>query len=146
MFDTATIGAALTSAKVILELARNANDAQLAMRISVEIANLQGKLIDVQQQAMSLQEENQELRDEVRELRRAAREESHFLFVQGVYWKQYEAIVTDNEETSRTQYEGPFCPICKDADGKAVRLRASGNHDFWCDIHKLEFNVPMRPS
>jgi hypothetical protein len=69
MFDLATINAALTSAKVILDLARNANDAQLAMKISTEVANVQGKLIDVQQQALALQDENQSLREEVRKLK-----------------------------------------------------------------------------
>lgn len=69
MFDPASLGAALTSAKVILDPAKGANDAQLAMRISSEIANLQGRLIDVQQQALSLQSENQQLREELRAYR-----------------------------------------------------------------------------
>jgi uncharacterized coiled-coil DUF342 family protein len=68
MFDPASISAALASAKTILDLLKNANDAQLALRISGEIANLQGKLIDVQQQALALQNENQSLRDEIRQL------------------------------------------------------------------------------
>jgi regulator of replication initiation timing len=68
MFDPATIGAALASAKTVLDLVKNANDAQLALRISGEIASLQGKLIDVQQQALALQDENQRLRDEIRQL------------------------------------------------------------------------------
>jgi hypothetical protein len=34
MFDPASIGAALTSVKAILELLRNASDAQLAMKIN----------------------------------------------------------------------------------------------------------------
>jgi hypothetical protein len=51
MFDPTSITAALGSAKVIIDLLKNANDAQLAMKISSEVANLQGRLIDVQQQA-----------------------------------------------------------------------------------------------
>ena len=69
MFDPASIGTALASAKTILDLARNANDAQLAIKISSEVANVQGKLIDVQQQALALQNENQKLRDEIRQLK-----------------------------------------------------------------------------
>jgi hypothetical protein len=69
MFDPTSIGAALTSAKAILELLRNANDAQFAMKISTEIANVQGRLIDVQQQALTLQNENQGLREEIKELK-----------------------------------------------------------------------------
>jgi hypothetical protein len=51
MFDPSTISAALGSANAILDLLKNANDAKLAMAISTEVANVQGKLIDVQQQA-----------------------------------------------------------------------------------------------
>jgi hypothetical protein len=69
MIDPATISAALTSVKAILDLAKNANDAQLAMKISSEVANVQGRLIDVQQQALSIQDENQRLREENRQLK-----------------------------------------------------------------------------
>ena len=68
MFDPASISAALGSAKVILDLLKNANDAQLAIKISTEVANVQGRLIDVQQQALALQNENQDLRDAIRQL------------------------------------------------------------------------------
>ena len=66
MIDPTSIGAALASAKTIIDLLRNANDAQLALKISGEVANLQGRLIDVQQQALALQNENQNLHDEIR--------------------------------------------------------------------------------
>ena len=68
MFDPASIGSALASAKAILDLLKNANDAQLAMKISSEVANLQGRLIDVRQQALTLQNEKQDLLDEIKQL------------------------------------------------------------------------------
>jgi hypothetical protein len=67
--DTATIGAALTSIKTVIDLLRTANDAQLAIKISGEIANIQGRLIDVQQQAIALQDENVRLKGETRTLK-----------------------------------------------------------------------------
>jgi hypothetical protein len=69
MFDPAGIGAALGSVKAILDLLKNANDAQLAMK------------------ALALQNENQELRDEVRRITRAVEEEKSFQFIHGVCWK-----------------------------------------------------------
>src|SRR5271163_3940515 len=69
MFDPASISAALGSAKAILDLLKGANDAQLAMRISAEVASVQGRLIEVQQQALDLQNENQNLRDDIRQLK-----------------------------------------------------------------------------
>jgi hypothetical protein len=70
MIDPASISAALGSAKTMLDFAKGANDAHLAMKISAEVANLQGRLIDVQQQALALQKENHDLNDEIRTLKR----------------------------------------------------------------------------
>jgi hypothetical protein len=108
MFDPASIGAALTSAKVILELLRNANDAQLAIKISSEVANVQGRLIDVQQQALALQLENQQLRSEI--------EKFHsYAFHHSVNWR----LLPDGSE------DGPFCPVCV-SEGLDMRLILRG--------------------
>lgn len=80
MFDPASITAALGSAKAILELVKSAKDAKLAIGITSEVANVQGRLIDVQQQALALQNENQELRDEVRRMKRTIEAEASFHF------------------------------------------------------------------
>lgn len=148
MFDTGTISAALTSAKVILDLTKSANDAQLAMKISVEIANLQGRLIDVQQQTLALQAENQDLRDEVRKFKQALEEEQSFDYRYGMYWKTRSGPPKDDFDekgneivTSEILWEGPFCPICKDVNGKAVRFRDYGGvgggpeHVWVCPVH-----------
>jgi hypothetical protein len=56
MADLISIIAAPGSVKTLWELARNAQDAQLAMKISAELGNIQGQLIDVQHQAIALLE------------------------------------------------------------------------------------------
>jgi len=103
MFDPASIGAALTSAKAILELLRNANDAQLAIKISSEVANVQGRLIDVQQQALALQVENQQLRAEIDRFQSS-------IFHHSANWR----VLPDGSE------DGPFCPVCA---GEGVDMR-----------------------
>jgi hypothetical protein len=149
MFDTATIGAALTSAKVILELAKNANDAQLAMKISSEIANLQARLIDVQQQALALQAENQDLRDDIRKMKRIIEEEESFEYLHGMYWKTRSGPPKQDFDehgneivVSEILWDGPFCPICKDVNKKSVRFRDFGivmpggtEHVWVCPVH-----------
>jgi len=95
MFDPASITAALGSAKTILDLVKNANDAQLAIKISTEVANVQGKLIDVQQQALALQFDNQQLRAEIDKFRSYVQHHS-------VTWR----LRPDGTEN------GPFCPAC----------------------------------
>jgi hypothetical protein len=104
MPDMMAISAALASAKAILDLLKNANDAQLARKISAEVANVQGRLIDVQQQAIELQESNQQLRAEL------ARYQS-FVHHHSVSWRKRD----DGTE------DGPFCPICV-SEGCDMRL------------------------
>jgi hypothetical protein len=104
MFDSASIAAALGSAKTILDLLKNANDAQLAMKISTEVANVQGQLIDVQQQTLALQSDNQQLRAEVEKYRSYAQHHS-------VIWRLH----PDGKE------DGPFCPACQ-GEGREMRL------------------------
>jgi hypothetical protein len=117
MFDPATIGAALGSAKAILDLLKGANDAQLAVRITSEVANVQGRLIEVQQQALALHEENQRLRAEVDKFHSS-------VFHHSVNWR----VTRDGSE------DGPFCPVCA-GEGMDMRLTLRGVVDqsgqFW---------------
>jgi hypothetical protein len=69
MADLASIGVALGSVKTLFDLAKSAHDTQLAMKITAEVLNIQGKLIDVQQQAIALQSENQTQREEINRLK-----------------------------------------------------------------------------
>lgn len=155
MFDPAGIGAALGSAKVILELLKNANDAQLATKIGSEVANVQGRLIDVQQQALALQNENQELRDEIRQMKRAVEDENSFQFMHGVYWRTSTILTLEEDEEGNRRkaryWDGPFCPLCKDVNGKVVRLKNTGQRKdvrvVWeCEVHKTDYEAPtMQP-
>lgn len=104
MADLASIGAALGGLKTIWELAKNAQDAQLAMKISAEIGNIQGQLIDVQQQTLAIQQENQQLRGELQKLRSYKHHHS-------VMWRHR----ADGTE------DGPFCPICV-SEGREMPL------------------------
>src|SRR5271157_4378445 len=73
------------------------------MKISSEVANVQGKLIDVQQQALALQVENQQLRAEIDKSRSS-------VFHHSVNWR----VLPDGSEY------GPFCPVCA---GEGVDMR-----------------------
>ncbi len=117
MFDMASISSALVSAKAILELAKNANDAQLATKISAEVANVQGQLIDVQQQALGIQAENQQLREQLEKLQ-------SYVHHHSVTWRR----------RSDATEEGPYCPACF-GEGKTMPLILVPNYDqnrnFW---------------
>jgi hypothetical protein len=126
MFDPASIGAALTSVKALYDLAKNANDAQLAMKISSEVANIQGRLIDVQQQTLALQTENQELKAKILSLSNDKDFRDSLEFdPAGIY--------------KRTGPSGTelYCSECLDRDHKRVRLLggAPGTGTPFCNVH-----------
>jgi len=157
MFDPASINAALASAKVILDLLRNTNDPQLAIAISREVGQLQSQLLSVQQQALSLQNENQELRGEIRQIKQAIEDENSFQFTHGVCWKTSDILSLDEDEEGNRitawYWDGLFCPLCKNVNGKAVRLKNVGpslrlEHNFiWkCEVHNTEYEAPTMQS
>jgi hypothetical protein len=117
MADLSSLGAALASVKTLWELAKNAQDAQLAMRISAELGNIQGQWIDVQQRTLAIQQENQQLRSELKNYK-------SFTYHHSVNWKQR----PDGTE------DGPFCPVCI-AVNREMRLavvpRADQSKDHW---------------
>ena len=138
MFDPVSMTAALTSLKSIIYLAKGANNAQLAMHISSEVAQIQERLIDVQQQVLGLQTENQQLRDTVRRMSEIAAFRAAVSFDGKVYWKR------DCEK-----WDGPFCPVCLDDQSKIVRLDHQRSNEggllwFWCNVHKINFGTPPR--
>jgi hypothetical protein len=115
--DITGISAALGSLKTVYDLLKNANDAQLAMKVSAEIANVQARLLDAQQQALAIQEDNQALRTELEKYKT-------FTHHHSVMWR----IRPDGKE------DGPFCPACN-AERVDMRLtlvpQADQSRDYW---------------
>lgn len=119
--DVQSISAALASVRAIYDLLKNVKDAQIAMGISSEVANVQGRLLDVQQQALAIQNENQELRAEVAKFRSYVQHHS-------VIWRRRP------DETE----DGPFCPVCN-GEGRDMRLilrpyvdQSTGRYYMYC--------------
>jgi hypothetical protein len=135
MADFAGIGAALSGLKTMLDLAKGVQDAHIARKISEEVANIQGRLIDVQQQTLAFQQENEELRREIA---------AHKSFVQhhSVMWRK----LPDGKE------DGPSCPVCI-ADRREMRLiiveKWDQKGDSWCVYcpqgHERAFYVETPP-
>jgi hypothetical protein len=117
MADFGGIGIALSGLKTMLDLSKSVHDANIARKISEEVANIQGQLIDVQQQALAIQQENQQLRSELERFK-------SFTYHHSVNWKR----LPDGSE------DGPFCPVCI-AVNREMRLalvpRANQSRDFW---------------
>ena len=83
------------------------------------------------------------------------KEQKAFEFAHGVYWRMVEIVSSEEDEEGnksvRIEWEGPFCHMCKDANGKTVRLQDRGKvdggniHAWWCPIDKHMYNAPMKP-
>ncbi|HYL78937.1 MAG TPA: hypothetical protein VEU96_32400 [Bryobacteraceae bacterium] len=128
-FDPTGITAALGSAKVILDLLKNAKDAQLAMGITREVANVQGQLIGVQQQALQLQAENQELKNRLN----ALDDDKHFRDS-----LDYDAAIGVYRRKDSKGREEIYCSTCLDSDNKRVRTseeRSTVPPTLVCHIH-----------
>lgn len=107
MVDIAAVGSALSSLKALYDLAKGANDANLSMKIGSAIADLQGKLLDVQIQARSVLEENVDLKAQLAELQAALMKKEDMKFRNGAY---------------HTNDDGPFCQHCWESDQKIIHL------------------------
>ncbi len=111
--------------RVIIDLAKNAKDAQLAMKISSEVASIQERLIDVQQQALELQTDNQDLKAKIQAFNDDTefRDSLEFDPV-GIYTRQ-----------------GPrglemYCSACLDRDNKRMRVTGTrGSGTPHCQVH-----------
>jgi hypothetical protein len=130
MFDPTAMTAALGSIKTIFDLLKDANDTQLAVKINAEVANVQGRLIDLQQQALTIQSENQELRAEIAKSKSYVQHHS-------VIWK----LRSDGSQ------DGPFCPACI-GENREMRLVLVPHFDqtrpFWsvyCPTSHLDHRV-----
>jgi len=136
--DIASITAALGSLKVLFELARNANDANLSAKISAATAELQGKLLEVQIQAQALIDENRDLKDQLRRLQSEADLRSRVIFEGGPQW-----YVRDDGIK-----EGPYCTSCWGLDGKLVRpstshLSSATHQGFLCTHHRATVSMSV---
>lgn len=127
---------------------------EVAARL-IEIQDLivdgRGALIEAQEQLIGKNEDLADLRRQVVALQAAIRGKEALKYMHGAYWRAFEVDKgeTDPDGNSYVEihYDGPFCPTCHDADGKAVRLRLladkeSGRGQYCCDVHHIDFSVP----
>jgi hypothetical protein len=153
----------LATLKTASELATGLRDAlksrdvkldEVAARL-IEIQDLivdgRGALIEAQEQLIGKSEELADLRRQVVEFQAAIREKEALKYLHGAYWRTFEVDKgeTDPDGNSYVEirYDGPFCPTCNDADGKAVRLRLLADQEpglgqCCCDVHHIDFSVP----
>jgi hypothetical protein len=119
------------------------------------IVDSKDALVDAKDEIQTLRDEIRQQKEQVRELERKIAEEHTFVFLHGAYWVQFTKPTHHTAEEGipvcSMHYEGPYCPTCKDADSKSVRLRdlgrgaAAGESQYYCDIHKITFYIEDMP-
>jgi hypothetical protein len=137
MIEFATVTAALGAVKTISEIAKNVNNAELTQKI----IELQNSILALQQQLFEMQTENLTLKQEKRELQDVIAKGQELVFAAEAYWRK-----TDGA------YDGPYCPMCWDADHRVIRLGSLGVVSlsrgiiarYYCAFHRVaSFNIPF---
>jgi hypothetical protein len=83
MLDPTSLSGALASLRVLLDLAKGANNAQISAAVVTAVIDIQSKLLNVQDQALELQNENRRLQLELEDLK----ESSRVLFEGSARWE-----------------------------------------------------------
>ena len=137
--------------KTAFDLTRQLRDAAKAGAIKPEeFAGRVGEIYDYindSKGALSdVKDEIRDLKDQLRAIKEAADEEKRFVFMHGVYWRTSSVLLLDKDENGDrkkgTHWDGPFCPICKDVNGNAVRLKMD---DGGGKIARIAFGVRGTP-
>jgi hypothetical protein len=152
----------LAGLRAAVELTRALRDAAKAGTLKQDefagrVGEIYDYITDSKDALVDAKDQIQDLKDEIRKLKAAADEEESFQFLHGVYWKPLSVRVHDEEfeaihgaEKYEVRWDGPFCPLCKDDNGKAVRLQdrggyreqGGGDRSFWCEIHGILYRAP----
>jgi hypothetical protein len=150
------IGAGLSALKTGADLTRALREGIKSGRlkpdeIASRIGEIYDSIVDSKAALADAKEEISRLHDELRKIKVAVELEESFIFRHGVYWKTYEVLSLrtdpEGERIKEMQYEGPYCPLCKDADQKPVHLKGDGNMQdgtalWYCEIHKTDYVAP----
>jgi hypothetical protein len=147
--------------KTAVDLTRALRDAAKAGTIKPEefagrVGEIYDYIIDSKDALYEAKDEINGLKDQLRAIRQTAEEERRFQFLHGVYWRTSDVLSLKNDENgnriTETFWDGPFCPICKDVDLKAVRLKDTGGYQnstdrAWeCEVHKTDYRAPSMRS
>jgi len=97
---TGTISGVLGVLREVVGLARKAGNHEL----NEKVADLQGRILDIQTQLIELTNDNQALRQRISDLDQATEIGKEMKYEESVYWR-----VQDNK-----RIDGPFCPVCWD--------------------------------
>ena len=131
------IAEGIAAAKGAFEVGKIALD--MLRRPDIDIAGVQGQLLELQGLILSAQgalgeagDENRRLKQELEDARRMVDFGSEFKFEEGLYW--------------RGQF--PYCPVCWDVDRKPTRLGGPTYHmgsEVWqCPFHKVRHLASKR--
>jgi hypothetical protein len=133
------IGGAIQAVKALLDLSKGL--AAVVKRIGDNAikAELNEKIIEVQQRAMQLQEAIVELREENARLRKEAEAAANLEAFKARY--RYEESVRWKYDDAGKRIDGPFCPNCVD-EGKERRLNPGATKGTYsCVVHRASFTT-----
>lgn len=138
------IGGAIQAVKAVIDLSKGLATVVERVRDNAIRAELNGKIIEVQQRVMELQEAIVKLREENAHLRKEAEAaanleafKARYRYEESVCWKYDDAGKRD----------GPFCPSCVD-EGRERRFNPGATRGTYsCVEQRAQFwTAEMRPA
>ncbi len=148
-----TLTSAIAGINALAGLTGKIGDAKVRQELNGKIADLQSAVIQARQQSIEIQEKYDSAIREMKALKGQLEEKGREVFLHGVWWLTTE--YRDNEESERqqeeiynTSWDGPYCPLCKEKDGKWIHLKPNGQtapNDrfvYECEVHNTDYESP----
>lgn len=151
-----SIAAGLTATKATLDIAKalmdrlntpNVDVHDVRMKVQempIHVVNAQIALGEVQSAVHAAEDDNRQLRRELETLKDSRAVADSLVFADEVYLRR----------KKDGSFDGPFCPACRDIDGKLVRLKLGGKGQYGgcpdqtpcrkydCITHKISYFIP----
>jgi hypothetical protein len=139
MFDPASITALVHSVKLLGDLGKSINSAQISGQVDSALIDIRSKLLTLGEQALELQADNQQLRTEVETLKANAR----VVFEGNARWEHLQDGTVD----------GPLCDACWGFLSKRIHMQRDDRRNatdyvsYYCNHHDkivVDSRVPKR--
>lgn len=124
--DVSTISTIFTTVKTATDIAKLLRESGLTLEkaeTKLKLAELIEALADLKMQLADVRELLLEKDEEIKKLQGSLNLKESLIFEIPYYWLQ-----------GKNGKEGPYCQVCYDKDGKAVRLQGDGSGYWQCQV------------
>lgn len=126
----AAIGGVMAGLKELRSIVKGIENSEVIQKVF----DVQQGVLELQAALSALEEENRGLRNQNAELKQALETQDSAVFHDGAYWQK-----------SHSGYEGPFCSLCLESNGRLVRMSLGASGSYYCSLHRGAASVKSHP-